>query len=239
VWRDEVSAARRWPGDDSKSVTEAFAEESGHLLTPPAHAFEADLAVAVRSHKTIYVRFDLNDYSIPPDAVGRPLTLIASETTVRVVDGAREVARHRRSYDRHRRIEDPAHVEKLLAEKRRAHGSTPSSRLISAVPEAEAFLEAGFRRGESVGGLKQKLLQLLDDYGAEELRAVVAEALVQQTPRISSIAFLLAKRRRAAQRRMSQPVDHSRRPDLVDLYVKPHSSETYDELYNRDDDERE
>jgi hypothetical protein len=38
---------------------------------------------------------------------------------------------------------------------------------------------------------------------------------------------------------MSQPVDLSRRPDLVDLYVKPHSSETYDELYNRDDDERE
>ena len=32
-------------------------------------------------------------------------------------------------------------------------------------------------------------------------RAVVAEALAQQTPRVSSIAFLLAKRRRAAQRR--------------------------------------
>jgi hypothetical protein len=107
------------------------------------------------------------------------------------------------------------------------------------VPAAEAFLEAGFRRGESVGGLTQKLLQLLDDYGAEELRAAVAEALAQQTPRISSIAFLLAKRRRTSQRTMSLPVDLSRRPDLVDLYVKPHSSETYDELYSRDDDERE
>jgi hypothetical protein len=90
-----------------------------------------------------------------------------------------------------------------------------------------------------VGTITQKLLQLLDDYGPAELRAVVTEALVQQTPRVSSIAFLLAKRRRAAQRKMSLPVDLSRRPDLVDLYVKPHASETYDELYSRDDDERE
>jgi hypothetical protein len=30
----------------------------------------------VRSHKTIYVRFDLNDYSIPPEAVGRSSSII-------------------------------------------------------------------------------------------------------------------------------------------------------------------
>ena len=37
---------------------------------------------------------------------------------------------------------------------------------------------------------------------------------------------------------MNLPVDLSRRPDLVDLYVKPHSSETYDELSRRDDDDK-
>ena len=96
----------------------------------------------VRSHKTIYVRFDLNDYSIPPASVGRPLSLVASETMVRILDGTREVARHRRSYDRHRHVDDPAHVEALLAEKQRAQGSTPCARLIAAVPAAEALLEA-------------------------------------------------------------------------------------------------
>ena len=239
VWRDEVSGNRRWPGDDRKTVAEAFREESVHLLTLPTHAFETDLVVPVRSHKTIYVRFDLNDYSIPPDSVGRPLTLVASETTLRILDGAREHARHSRCYDRHRRIEDPAHVEALLAEKQRAHGSTPSARLTAAVPAAEAFLEAGFRRGESVASLTQKLLLLLDDYGADELRAAVQEALSRQTPRLGSVAFILAKRRRAAQRKISLPVDLSRRPDLKDLYVKPHSSETYDELSQRDDDDDE
>jgi transposase len=241
VWRDEVAAQRRWPGDDRKTVAEAFRDEAQHLLTLPAHPFETDLVVPVRSDKTIYVRFDLNDYSIPPTCVGRPLSLVASETTLRILDAQLEVARHRRSYDRHRRIDDPAHVEALLAEKRRARGSTPNARLLGAVPAAEAVLEACFKRGESVASVTHKLLLLLDDYGAEELRAAIDEALARQTPRISSIAFLLARRRRAAQRRVSLAVDLSRRPDLEDLYVKPHSPETYDELarHDADDDDDE
>ena len=237
LWRDEVSGARRWPGDDRKTVAEAFREEAAHLLPLPAHPFETDLVLPVGAHKTIYVRFDLNDYSIPPEDVGRPLSLVASETGVRILDGAREVARHRRSYDRHRRIEDPAHVEALLAEKQRAHGSTPNTRLIAAVPQAEALLEACFRRGESVSATTTKLLLLLDDYGAEELRAAVDTAIARQTPRVSSIAFILGQRRRTAQRKVTLPVDLARRPDLKDLYVKPHLSETYDALSRHDDDE--
>ena len=238
VWRDEVAGARRWPGDDRKTVAEVFGEERQTLLSLPAHPFETELVVPVRSAKTIYIRFDLNDYSIPPTAVGRALTLAASETTVRVLDGASEVARHRRSYDRHQRVDDPVHIETLLEEKRRARGSLPRARLNDAVPAAEAFLEACFQRGESVAATTERLLLLLDDYGAAELSAAVTEALARQTPRLSSVGFLLARRRRTAQRRMALPVE-LRRPDLRDLYVKPHLSETYDELARRDDDDDE
>ena len=234
AWRDEIAASRRWVGDDGKSVAEAFREEAAHLLPLPQNPFGTDLVTSVRSEKTIYIRFDLNDYSIPPDAVGRPLTLVASETSVRVLDGLAEIARHARSYDRHQKIEDPAHVEALLAEKQRAHGSTANARLIGAVPRAETLLQACFKRGESVSAVTQKLLLLVDDYGAEELRAAVDEALARHTPHVSSIVFILGQRRRAAQRRLTPAVDLSRRPDLKDLYVKPHAPETYDELTHRD-----
>ena len=96
-WRDEVGGARRWPGDDRKTVAEAFEEERPQLLSLPAHPFETDLVVPAFSEKSIYVRFDRNDYSIPPNAVGRALTLSVSETTVRILDGASEITRHRRS----------------------------------------------------------------------------------------------------------------------------------------------
>ena len=123
----------------------------------------------VRSGKTIYVRFDLNDYSIPPTAVGRQLTLVASPTQVRILDGAIEVARHRSNWDRHERIEDPVHRESLLAEKRKAHGASPNQRLPSAAPGTEALLDMAFQRGHSPARLTRQLLGLLDDYGPAEL----------------------------------------------------------------------
>ena len=70
-WRDEVAHRRPWPGDDSKTVEQAFEEEKPYLLPLPANPFNTDLVLSIRSGKTIYVRFDLNDYSIPPTYVGR------------------------------------------------------------------------------------------------------------------------------------------------------------------------
>src|SRR5438270_10301039 len=104
VWRDQVAHPRRWPGADGRTVAEVFAEEEPGLLPPPLHSFTSDRVETVRSHKTIYVRFDLNDYSIPPEVIGRPLTLVASDTTVRILDGTVELVHHPRSYDRQQQV---------------------------------------------------------------------------------------------------------------------------------------
>ena len=229
-WREQVAHQRPWPGDDARTVADAFAEEKPHLLPLPTHPFDTDLVRSVRAEKTPYVRFDLNDYSIPPCALGRSLTLVASPTTVRLLDGATEIARHRRGYDRHQRIEDPAHLEALLEQKRRALGSTPSGRLAVVVPESQAFLHAAFQQGESLPVLTRQLLGLLDDYGAAELAVALREALDRGTPRASSVAFILARRHRARQRAASLPVNLSRRPDLENLAVPTSALEVYDEL---------
>jgi hypothetical protein len=70
VWRDEVAHQRRWPDDSARSVAQAFAEEQPRLLALPLHSFDTDRVEQVRSRKVIYVHFDLNDYSIPPEAGG-------------------------------------------------------------------------------------------------------------------------------------------------------------------------
>jgi Mu transposase, C-terminal domain/HTH-like domain len=58
-----------------------------HGLPPvlPAHPFETHVIRTVISGKTPYVRFDRNSYSIPHTHVRRPVTLLASPTTVRVI----------------------------------------------------------------------------------------------------------------------------------------------------------
>ena len=237
-WRDREAHGRPWPGGDHRTVAEAFAEEQPRLLPLPLHRFDSDLFVPVRSGKTIYVRFDLNDYSVPPAAVGRQLTLAASESMIRIFDGNQEIARHRRTYDRRQLILDPAHQEELLKQKRKALGSTRGSRLSQVVPESEALIEAAFARGESASRQTTELLTLLDLYGAGELRVAIHEALERKTPRSSSVAFLLNQHRRLNKRRSLLPVDLSRHPELENLSVTPHNLETYDDLAKDDPDEQ-
>jgi len=237
-WRDREAHGRAWPGGDHRTVQQAFEEEQPRLLPLPVHRFDSDLLVPVRPGKTIYVRFDLNDYSIPPDARDKQLVLAVSASTVRILDGTTEVARHCRSYDRHRFITDPAHQEALLLEKRKAIGSTPGGRLANAIPESEAFLDTAFQRGESAASQTTQLLRLLDEYGATELQAAMREALERNTPRASSVSFILNRSRRLSRRRNPIPVDLSRRPDLATLDVQPHNPETYDGLTRTDDDDK-
>lgn len=235
LWIETVAHRRPWPGDDGRTVEEVLAEERPKLLPLPAHPFEADLVRPVRSGKTIFVRFDSNDYSIPPTAVRKPLSLVASDREVRLLDGSNEVARHRRSYDRRQTILDPTHQRALLEHKRRALGSSPNGRLLAAVPEADKLLEAAFRRGEPIAGQTVRLLHLLDDYGPHELRAAVREALERDTPRASSVAYLCGRRHRQRRLRPALPVNLSRRPDLENLHVQPHEPEVYDELTEEPD----
>jgi hypothetical protein len=230
-WRDEVAHQRPWPDDRNRMVAEAFIEEQPRLLPLPQHPFNTDHVVAVRSVKTIYVRFDGNDYSIPPEAVGRSLLLAASDTEVRILDGARELARHRRSYDRQKMVLDPEHQEALLKMKRKARESTRSSQLEVAVPESALLLDKAFAEGESAAQQTTQLLELLDRYGEAALRGAVHEAIERNTPCAAAVAFLLRQRHRTA----PLPLDLSRHPQAQNLNVRSHDLETYDELaHNRD-----
>lgn len=233
LWRDQVAHQRRWAGDAGRIVADVFAEEQLRLLSPPLHPFPTDRMETVRSHKTIYVRFDLNDYSIPPEMVGRPLTLIASDTTVRILDGSTELVRHPRSYDRHQQVLDPAHRQAVLQAKRKAFYTTPGGRLEQIVPESKTLLDRAFAEGESAGRQTAQLLALLDEFGATALRRAILEALDRNTPRASSVAFLL--RRHIRPPRLA--VDLSRHPQAQAVDVRPHSLETYDELARKQDDD--
>ena len=180
----------------------------------------------VRSGATPYVRFDCNDYSIPAEMVGRTVTLVASATTVRILDGTTELACHPRSFGRKRVIEDRAHLAALVAQRHKAGVAVRSARLLRAVPQAEAFLAAALDAGERLRPTTAQLEQLLDDYGADALRAALVQAIERATPRAASVAFLL---RRAARPR-PLPVSLTSRPDLAALAVTPADPAIYDRL---------
>ena len=229
-WIAEVAHARPVPTRRDQRVAEALAEEQPRLLPLPEHPFSCDLVRAVSSGKTPYIRFDGNDYSIPHTLVRRPLTLIASEHQVRLLDGAIEIARHARRYDRGQRLEDDAHLAGLVAAKRHAHDLRGRDRLRHACPHAEAFVEALAVRGHPLAAETTRLLRLLDQAGAPALDAALAEALGRSAISAASVAHVLDHRRRA--RRLPPLIDLvlPADPRVRDLRITPHAASAYDTL---------
>ena len=203
-WRDEIAHQRPHPDYRDQTVAQVFAQEQARLLPLPAHPFDTEVMRVVASGKTPYVRFDRNSYSIPHTHVRRPLTLLASAITVRLVAGAEEIARHARSYDTGQIIEDLAHLEGLLEATRQANPSTGRDRLRLAVPAIGTVFERLAARGESLRTHTARLLGLLDDYGPQELAAAVARALERDALGADAIAHLLETQRR--QRRQKPPM---------------------------------
>ncbi len=160
----------------------------------------------------------------------RPLTLVASEHTVRLLDGATEVARHARRYDRGQRIEDDAHLAALVAEKRHAHELRGRDRLRSACPQAEAFLDALAVRGHPLASETTRLLRLLDQVGASALDAALAEALTRGAISAASVAHVLEQRRRARRQPPLLDLVLPADPRVRDLRITPHAPSAYDSL---------
>jgi transposase len=231
-WIAEVAHVRRAPGHaDGHSVAARLADEQPRLLPLPEHAMPCGRVFGASSGKTPYVRFDLNDYSIPHTLVRKPLTLVAEEHSLRILDGDAEVARHTRSYDRAKVIEIPAHIATLAREKRRAHDLRGRDLLRNACKHADALLDALALRGDSLAGHTSQLTKLLDRYGAAELDRAIAEALSRGAPGAASVAHILDQRARA---RKAVPVLDAVLPDdprVRDLRVTPHLLASYDELY--------
>ena len=113
AWCRGQAADRPCPEDRSMSVRAAFEQERSQLLTLPDNPFPTDEREEVSVGKSPYVRFDLNDYTVPHTHVRRTVTVLASPTEVRVLDAAEVIACHPRSYDKDKQVEDPAHIDAL------------------------------------------------------------------------------------------------------------------------------
>lgn len=233
TWLAEVALVRNWPGaPDGRRIVDVLGAERERLLPLPEGAFPCDVVKPVASGKTPYIRFDGNDYSVPHVLVKKPLTLVAAETTVRILDGDVEVARHQRSYDKGARVDDEAHLEALARQKRRAAELGGRDVLRATLKNAAVFIDGLAARGAMLGAETSRLLRLLREYGPREVDAALAEAMARGALSATSVAHLLDTRAR-----------HRRRPPNIDVvvpesvkhvHVTPHALADYDSLLDKD-----
>ena len=237
LWCEQTAANRPWPDDRSITVGEAFEQEKDKLVALVDNPFPVEERVEVKVGKTPYVRFDLNDYSVPHNNVRRRLSVAASPTRVRILDGTQIVAEHSRSYGKGEQIEHPSHIDALTAEKAAARHHRAIDRLSHAVPSTHQLLIESADRGYKLGRVTSELVFLLEQYGADELSAAVAEALERGVPHPHAVRQSLERRRQ--QRDLPPPLSISllSHPKLRDIVVQPHDLAAYDMKKESDDDD--
>jgi len=231
IWCNGPAANRPCREEPTITVREAFERERPGLLALPENPYPCELQLAVSVGKTPYVRFDLNDYSIPHTHVRRTLTVRADPRQVRILDGVTLVATHERSYDRGAQIEIAAHIDGLVERKREARHHRGLDHLSRAAPASQALMQRAAERGGNLGNITSHLLRLLDRYGAAELQAAIEETLASgAAPHPNPVRLALERRREA--RHAPPPVavplpEHVRKKDTQ---VTPHRLDIYDQI---------
>ena len=229
---DEVAHPRPHPTVAGRSVLECLKDEQGRLLPLPKAPPSTELVEPVAVDKTASFHFDTNVYSSPPEHAETTLTLAADDAVVRLLANTQdEVARHPRCWGRRQRIEDPAHRQALLEQKRGGRDAKGQDRLRAAVPGIDALFARWVDSGRNVGFLTAKTAELLDLYGEATVASAVTEVLARGTHDPGAVAIVCERLRRAAQKPV--PLDVPLGTHVRDRDVIPHSLEGYDEKSKR------
>ncbi len=235
AWCEGFAADRRCPEDTTRTVREVFAEEAPRLLPLPDNPYPVEERVEVRIGKTPYARFDLNDYSVPHECVQRSLTVLADQHAVRIVDGQRLLAQHKRSWGKGEQIETVEHIKALVEQKGAARLHRNTDRITQAAPAGKELLAAAAAQGIPLGRITADLADLLDQFGAAELQAAITEALKQNVPHTNAVRIALERRR---DKRRRPPAMHSNLSKAArdrDVTVRPPRLDLYDRLKERND----
>ena len=227
-WREHVAHKRPWPKDTSRTVEDALTEEREVLLALPTHPIDDSLIRPVVAHKQPYIQIDTNRYSVPWELVGKPLTLAATDTRVRVLHHGEVVATHPRSWERERVITDPNHIEGLSDFKRAAGSLSGRSLVCEVVPEASRLFAALLERNESTSRHTRRLLGLIDIWGPQIVSLAVEQALLRNTPGADSVAFIID--REFASESAPSLTPRFEESDAQNLTIRNHRLEDYDDI---------
>ncbi len=226
-WSLGPAMDRPCPQDRNRSVRSVFEEEQPSLMALPEQTFEADEVLAVSVGKTPFVRFDLNDYSVPPEYVRKNLTVRAKEQWVRILDQGQVIAEHGRDYAKQVQIIDPAHLEALRQHKKQARDHSGQHRLLAVCRETESLLQQAVERGHRLTTTVRLLLEALDHYGGEAFSSAVQQALASDSPHANAVTQILqcAREQQQLPPPMKLPIDPG-----VRVSIKAPSLDPYQQL---------
>jgi transposase len=221
-WRDDTANQRIHSVTRERPV-DRMARDRTYLMALPERTFDTDIVIPVVASRMCLVRFDGNAYSVPFQDAGKSLLLRADPFFVSVFDKDRTLAKHRRSYSRHRVIEEPNHVRALLDRKRAARAVKAKDLLLALCPEGTPFLEGLLVTGRRLDAHLTRLAEMVSVYGRTAVAGAVAKACGMGLFGAGYVEQFLCGQSAVPFTGVSIP-GH---PEVEDTIILPHPLETY------------
>ena len=240
-WLEEVANVRVHAMTRRRPLDRFEQEERSKLHPVPELGLDLSIIRAVKATSQALVQFDANRYTVPFVFASKILTLKATTHEISVFDDARPVAKHARSYEQGRVIENPAHYAGLLDAKKAAGAAKLADRFLALAAGSERDRDAlqallkGMLEGErNVHRHLAKVLELAELYGRTEVLGAVHRALEQGLFGAAYLQNIILQSR--AKRGEPDPAQLAipARPDWENLSVPERDLAGYDELFDKE-----
>lgn len=161
-----------------RMVHELWQEERAGLRPLPQRLPEACTTVTARVNRRQQVRLDGNWYSVPPEYVGRQVTVHAYTFRLTVACQDKVIASHPRSYGREQEVLEPHHYLPVLLRKPGAFTRATPMLKWPLPPVYETYHRRLRERREGGAGTREyiRILMLLKDYALQEVTGAVEQA---------------------------------------------------------------
>jgi len=239
-WLDGVANVRAHAVTRRRPV-DRFEEEKPQLQPVPDLALDLAITRPVKATSQGHVHFDGNLYSVPFHFASKMLTLKATQHEVRLVHETRPIAKHARSYDRGRVVENPEHYAGLLEAKKAAQAAKTSDRFLALAESSEPcrdmlerYLRGLVQSEVRVHSHLVRILALAEIYGRTEILQAVERSLELSTFGAHYLHQIVLQQR--ARRGEPEPAQLSlAKPEWAEVGLPQRDLGSYDDLFEDPD----
>ncbi|MDO8294703.1 MAG: IS21 family transposase [Gallionella sp.] len=234
LWMETVANVRMHESTHQRPI-DRFEVERAHLRRLNPAGFDLARLSTVRATKQFRVPLDTNHYSVPARYAGQRLLLKAYADRVCIYEHDQLVARHARSMERHKDVDDPEHERELLVQRKSAREQRLVVQFLAISPRAQSYREGLEAKRVNARVHLRKIVALADLHGRQAVARALDDGLELQAFSAEYIAHILAARRRIGEEPAALQL--TRRADLLELELPEPDLSIYDRDDGDDDDQ--
>jgi len=237
-WRDEVANVRIHQTTQERPL-DRFQRERSCLRALPRSRFDTDEIVAAVVSSHARVQFDGNRYSVPADVARKAVVIRASAQHVRILYQGREIASHRRSYDRRQLICQAEHQLQAIRQRRTSRGRQLEEAFDALGEVAREFhLQLRTRPVKTTHHLR-RLLNLVRVYGRSDVLVAIARAHQFHTYDAAYVETILLQERRRRELPSPTPLRPKRQELIEEIELDDPDPAIYDRFSDNQESEQQ